>query len=217
MLLAAAFAVILSCQTVAWGRVGVFVGPRVVPFGWYGGRYGPGYYEPYAVIPNAGQVKLQTKVKDAQVFVNGSFAGTAGKLKTMWLRPGNYTIELRAQGLRYAESVYVVAGKKITLNPDLYPAPVQYFLRRADACLVDPRRVRSSPSRSPGSGWARRRRFGGRAETASRGACPRCGGGRTPQLGFLPDRARPPPEPARTGPHTNDPPKNRATRPAGPS
>jgi hypothetical protein len=43
----------------------------------------------------------------------------------MWLRPGNYTIELRAQGLRYAESVYVVAGKKITLNPDLYPAPVR--------------------------------------------------------------------------------------------
>ena len=125
MLLAAAFAVILSCQTVAWGRVGVFVGPAFVPFGGYGGWYGPYAYGPYAVAPNAGQVKLQTKVKDAQVFVNGSFAGTAGKLKTMWLRPGNYTIELRAQGLRYAENIFVVAGKKITLNPDLYPAPAR--------------------------------------------------------------------------------------------
>ncbi|MGA3097283.1 MAG: hypothetical protein ABSF25_12560 [Bryobacteraceae bacterium] len=125
MLLGAAFAVILSCQTVAWGRVGVFVGPAFVPFGGYGGWYGPYAYGPYAVAPNAGQVKLQTKVKDAQVFVNGSFAGTAGKLKTMWLRPGNYTIELRAQGLRYAENIFVVAGKKITLTPDLYPAPAR--------------------------------------------------------------------------------------------
>ena len=128
MLLAVAFGVILSCQTVAWGRVAVFVGPRYVPFGGYGGWYGPAYgpYGPYAVGPNAGQVKLETKVKDAQVFVNGAFAGTAGKLKTMWLRPGNYTIELRAPGrARYAEKIYVIAGKRITLNPDLHPAPVR--------------------------------------------------------------------------------------------
>jgi hypothetical protein len=130
MLLAAAVVVIVSCQTVAWGRVAVFAGPAFVPFGWYGGWYGPAYgpyyYGPYAAIPNAGQVKLQTKVKDAQVFVNGSYAGTAGQLKTMWLRPGNYAIELRAPGnARFAENVYVVAGKKITLNPDLQPAPAR--------------------------------------------------------------------------------------------
>lgn len=122
MLLAAAAAVILSCQTVAWGRVAVFVGPRYVPFGGYGGWYGPAY-GPYGVGPNAGQVKLETKVKDAQVFVDGAFAGTAGKLKTMWLRPGSYTIELRSPGMaRYAEKIYVIAGKKITLNPEWPPA-----------------------------------------------------------------------------------------------
>jgi hypothetical protein len=128
MLLAAAFAAILPYQAVAGGRVAIFVGPRFVPFGGYGGYggYGPYSYGPYAASPNAGQVKLQTNVKDAQVFVNGSYAGTAGKLKTMWLRPGNYTIELRAAGrARYAEKIYVIAGKKITLNPDLYPAPVR--------------------------------------------------------------------------------------------
>ena len=77
-------------------------------------------------MPNAGQVKLETKVKDAQVFIDGSYAGTVGQLKTLTLRPGTYTIELRAPGLaRYAEKVYVVAGKKITLNPDLHPVPVQ--------------------------------------------------------------------------------------------
>ena len=118
MLLAVAFGVILSCQTVAWGRVAVFVGPRIGYGGWYGPAYGPYAYGPYAVGTNAGQVKLETKVKDAQVFVNGAFAGTAGKLKTMWLRPGNYTIEMRAPGMaRYAEKIYVVGGKKITLNP----------------------------------------------------------------------------------------------------
>jgi len=36
----------------------------------YGGYYG---------VPNAGQVKLDTKVKDAQVFVDGAYAGTSGK------------------------------------------------------------------------------------------------------------------------------------------
>jgi PEGA domain len=104
--------------------VAVFVGPRFAPFGWYGPAYGPYPYGPYAVAPNAGQVKIETKVKDAQVFVNGSYAGTAGKLKTMWLRPGTYTIELRAPGLpRYAEKIYVVGGKKIVLNPELRPVP----------------------------------------------------------------------------------------------
>ena len=121
MLLAVAFGVILSCQTVAWGRVAVLVGPRVAPFGyggWYGPAYGPYPYGVYEATPNAGQVKLDTKVKDAQVFVNGAFAGTVGGLKTMRLRPGTYTFELRAPGrARYAEKIYVIAGKKITLNP----------------------------------------------------------------------------------------------------
>lgn len=127
MLLLAAFAVMLPCQAVARGRIGVFVGPAFAPYGAFG--YGPYAYGPYGygscgAVPNAGQVKLDTKVKDAQVFVNGSYAGTAGKLKTMWMRPGTYTIEIKAPGrARYAEKIYVIAGKKITLNPDWPPVP----------------------------------------------------------------------------------------------
>jgi hypothetical protein len=129
MLLAAAFAAMLPCQAVARGRIGVFVGPAFVPYGGYVGWYGPYFYgpygyAPYAAVPNAGQVKLDTKVKDAQVFVDGSYAGTVGQLKTMTLRPGSYTIEIQAPGrARYAEKIYVVAGKRITLNPDLHPVP----------------------------------------------------------------------------------------------
>ena len=47
MLLAAAFAVMLPYQAAARGRVGVFVGPRFAPFGWYGGWYDPYFYGPY--------------------------------------------------------------------------------------------------------------------------------------------------------------------------
>lgn len=82
---------------------------------------GPGYYAPYAFgTPNAGELKLDTNLKDAEVFINGAFAGTAGKLKSMYMRPGAYNIELRAPGrARYAERVYIVAGKTLKIRPEL--------------------------------------------------------------------------------------------------
>jgi hypothetical protein len=94
--------------------------------GWYGYGYGPFYgpygYGAYYGVPNAGQVKLDTHVKDAQVFVNGAYAGTSGKLKTMWMRPGTYTIEMRAPGQpQFAEKIYVVAGKTVHVEPGFLP------------------------------------------------------------------------------------------------
>jgi hypothetical protein len=75
--------------------------------------YGSGY-------PSAGQVKLDTKVKDAEVWVDGSYAGTVGQLKTMTMRPGSYDLELRAAGRApFEEQIYVTAGKTMTLHPDL--------------------------------------------------------------------------------------------------
>jgi len=72
-------------------------------------------------VPNAGQVKLDTHLKDAQVFVDGAYAGTSGKLKTMWMRPGTYTIELRAPDKRnFAEKIYVVAGKTVHVEPGFH-------------------------------------------------------------------------------------------------
>jgi hypothetical protein len=117
MLLIASAALMLLPLTAA-ARVGVFVGSGFAPMGYYG--YGPFYrpYGPYYGVPNAGQVKLDTKVKDAQVFVDGAYAGTSGKLKTMWMRPGTYTIELRAPGqAQFAEKIYVVAGKTVHVEP----------------------------------------------------------------------------------------------------
>jgi hypothetical protein len=124
LLVSAAFLAMLPMTALARGRVGVFVGPGFGPYGWYGdGWYGPyGMYGPYGATPNAGTVKLDTNVKDAEVFINGNYAGTVGKLKTMVLRSGNYTIEIRAPGRTpFKQQIYVVAEKTLKLHPDLRP------------------------------------------------------------------------------------------------
>ena len=94
---------------------------------YYGGYYAPfwgpywgGYWGPAYAYPNSGEVKIDTKVKDAQVFINGAYAGTTHENKSMHLRPGNYNIEIREAGTtQYAEKVYVVAGKTLHLHPEI--------------------------------------------------------------------------------------------------
>jgi len=103
----------------------VFVGGYFGP-GFYGpsyyGWYGPGYYGwygPYgeAAAPNTGKVKLETKMKEARVYVDGGYAGTVGELKTFPLRPGTHNIELRdpsGQSI-FQEKIDVVVGKTTKL------------------------------------------------------------------------------------------------------
>jgi hypothetical protein len=93
-------------------------------YGWYspfwGPYWGPYWGGPYAYYPNSGEVKIDTKVKDAQVYINGSFAGTTHDNKTMHLRPGNYNIEIReGEQTPFSQKVYVVAGKTLHLHPEL--------------------------------------------------------------------------------------------------
>jgi hypothetical protein len=129
LLIGVALLAMLPATAAAHGRVRVFVGPAFGGYGWYGWRglwapypYWGGYYPygPYFAAPAAGQVKLETKVKDAEVFINGSLAGTVGQLKTMTLYPGSYQIEVRAPGRApFKQRIYVVAGKTTKLHPDL--------------------------------------------------------------------------------------------------
>lgn len=93
-------------------------------YGWYapywGPYWGPAYYGGYYAHPNAGEVKLDTKVKDAQVFINGAYAGTTHDNKHMYLRAGSYNLEIREGGrVQYAERIYVVPGKTLHLHPEL--------------------------------------------------------------------------------------------------
>jgi hypothetical protein len=98
-----------------------YVGGWYSPYwGSYWGPYWGSYGGVYYAVPNTGEVKLDTKVKDAQVFIDNAYAGTTRENKTMRLRPGSYNIEIRVNGrTQYAERVYVVAGKTLHLRPTM--------------------------------------------------------------------------------------------------
>jgi len=122
LILAAAAMTLMPMAAPAAVRGVVVVGRPY--FGYYGGFYrpfwGPYWGSYYYTHPNAGEVKLDTKVKDAQVFINGAYAGTTHENKSMYLRPGSYNIEIREAGRTpYAEKIYVVAGKTLKLHPEL--------------------------------------------------------------------------------------------------
>jgi PEGA domain len=90
--------------------------------GWYGPYWGPYWGTPYPVYayPNAGEVKLETEVKTAQVYIDGSYAGTTHQNKEMYLKPGSYDIKIVEGGkVRFSQRVYVVIGKKLKLFPEL--------------------------------------------------------------------------------------------------
>lgn len=103
-----------SAARIFVGVGGPVFGPAFYP-GYY---YGPGYrVYPYAAT---GEVKIDTKSKDGEVFINGAFAGTTKDAKSLHLRPGSYTIEVRHNGnAALTEQVYVVAGKTLHLHPEL--------------------------------------------------------------------------------------------------
>jgi len=129
LLIGVAFMAMLPMTAAARPRVGVLIGPRFgfvpygfAPYGWYG-WYDPYYgypYGPYFAPPATGEVKLDTNIRDAEVFIDSHYAGTVGQLKTITMRPGSYDIEIRAPGRApYQQDIYVVAGKTLKLHPDL--------------------------------------------------------------------------------------------------
>jgi hypothetical protein len=96
---------------------------------WYYPYLGPyGLYGPYPVHQGiysvAGEIRLKTNVKDADVFINGAYAGKAAKLKSIWLRPDTYNLEIRASGYAsYSERIYVMAGKTMHIDAQLASVP----------------------------------------------------------------------------------------------
>jgi hypothetical protein len=103
---------------------GGFVGSYGPGWGWYGpgwgwyGPYGWGYPYDYSPAPNVGEVKIENVAKDALVYVDGGYAGTAGKLKKFALRPGNHDIELRDPSGHafHQERVHVIPGKTVEIH-----------------------------------------------------------------------------------------------------
>ena len=112
-------------------------GPAWYPYyGGFGGPYrygGWGLFDPYWSSPfihpalysgfaqsmHTGGVKLVTADKDASVYIDGAYAGPVRKLKTIWLEPGAYQLELRSTGgASYERKVYVLTGKTVELRAD---------------------------------------------------------------------------------------------------
>ncbi len=126
LILSAALMMLAPLSSTAAAQVFVRVGrPYYGGFyrpywGPYWGSYYGGYGGPAYAYPNSGEIKLDTKVKDAQVFINGAYAGTTHENKSMHLRPGNYNIEIRRAGTtQYSAKLYVVAGKTLKIHPEL--------------------------------------------------------------------------------------------------
>ena len=80
---------------------------------WYPGAFWPGF----AYAPDRGEIKLQTADASSEVFIDGAFAGTAEKLKSIWLQPGAYTLAVQPPGKPVAERrIYVLTGKTLKVK-----------------------------------------------------------------------------------------------------
>lgn len=97
--------------------VGGYFGPTYYGPAWYGPAWGAPYG--YERGPVTGSVKIDTKMKDADVYVDGGYSGTVGQLKTFHLRPGAHDIELRTHNGNtfYQEHIEVIAGKTLKIVP----------------------------------------------------------------------------------------------------
>jgi hypothetical protein len=90
--------------------------------------WGDPFWGFYSSFPNdyfrqgndKGELKLRSAPKNASVYLNGGYAGTADHLKSFWLNPGAYDLEVSVpDGHRYQQRVYVLTGK--TLHIDAKP------------------------------------------------------------------------------------------------
>ena len=107
-------------------------GPRFGGYygNYYGGYYGyPGYYpsvQDYRHTYDIGELRLQVSPKNAQVFVDGGYAGTVddydGTFQSLKLESGSYSIRLQAPGYQTIEfDVRITPTQKITYREDLRP------------------------------------------------------------------------------------------------
>jgi hypothetical protein len=114
-----------------------FSGPRYYPYGPYGWYpyYGAAFWDPFwgpyssfAYLPNLayatdkGEVRLAADPKQAEVYIDGAYAGTADHLKTMWLDPGAYDLSVSHSGREnFHQRIYILTGKSLKITAKLPP------------------------------------------------------------------------------------------------
>jgi hypothetical protein len=89
------------------------------PF-WFNGWAHPGFWNGFVQGPGMGEVKLTDAPREASVYLDGAYAGQVAKLKSMWLQPGVYALEIRDDsGAVWDKKIYVLSGKTLELRPAL--------------------------------------------------------------------------------------------------
>jgi hypothetical protein len=120
--------------SIGYANFGVYGSGAWDPY--YGGHYNgyhPGYYG-YSPTPwqvtrdDFGGVRLRMRPRDAQVFVDGYYAGLVddfdGTFQSLRLAAGGHKIEIRMPGFEDLElDVHVQPGRTITLSEILQPRP----------------------------------------------------------------------------------------------
>jgi hypothetical protein len=91
------------------------------PF-FYPGFYAPGYFGGFSFGEGKGEVRLSGAPKNAEVYLNGGYAGTANKLKNMWLDPGAYDLSVStSDSSSFHQRIYVLSGKSLKIAAKLSP------------------------------------------------------------------------------------------------
>jgi hypothetical protein len=110
-----------------YGFYGGFA-PSTYHYG-YNGYYGPGAYSPWQVSGyDFGGIRLRIRPRDAQVFVDGHYAGLVddfdGTFQSLRLEAGGHKIEIHLPGFEDLElDVHVQPGRTITLEEQMRPRP----------------------------------------------------------------------------------------------
>lgn len=91
--------------------------PGWASYGWWDPFWGP-YASPMAYNVRAadkGEVHLKDAAPQSEVYIDGAYAGLVKDLRTLWLAPGAYDVEVRAANQTPVQKkIYVLTGK--TLN-----------------------------------------------------------------------------------------------------
>ena len=134
------FVLLLAIGSLSPASAGVRLGTISVGagYGYASGPFWPGFYPPlfyspfydpwigypflaspiYLVPqPDKGQVTLQGSYKDAEVYLDNAYAGTAATLKKFWLAPGIYDLEVRPKDQTPKKKrIYVLTGKTLKVS-----------------------------------------------------------------------------------------------------
>jgi hypothetical protein len=105
-----------------YGPYGLYPGDWVYSSLWYPMWGGYPYYGPGSFNYNSGrgEVRLTADPKVAEVYIDGAYAGTADRLKSMWLDPGAYDLTVSAKDREsFHQRVYVLSGKSLKITAKL--------------------------------------------------------------------------------------------------